>query len=331
MKSGGSSPADARLDILRAIAVVLVVIHHGQQMYGINWSRLGHYGVLIFFVHTSLVLMMSMERMAARSRSIAVPFYIQRAFRIYPLSILCVLSMVALHIPASHTDAVYVKPDVIRLISNLLLIQNWGAGQVLDPLWSLPFEIQMYVVLPFIFLFLARFRRGGAMAALFTGSIILGSLQFVSYYGKIAEFFPCFMAGVYAFWLRGRQRVFIPSTLWPLLILALAGFYMAVSFPGDAFLVCLGLGLAAGRFRVPSTSWWTMGAHQIAKYSYGIYLVHEPLYWACFYHLKLGSQAAKWLLFLVLVCAVPFALYHGIEAPMIRVGKRLSERWQTAD
>jgi len=68
----------------------------------------------------------------------------------------------------------------------------------------------------------------------------------------------------------------------------------------------------------------TRGAHQIAKYSYGIYLVHEPLYWICFFRLKLESQLADWVLFLFLVSILPVMLFHLVEAPMIGLGKRLS-------
>jgi len=55
----------ANLDVLRAIAVLMVFFYHLLE-YGYfserRVNRLGQFGVLIFFVHTSLVLMMSMER-----------------------------------------------------------------------------------------------------------------------------------------------------------------------------------------------------------------------------------------------------------------------------
>ena len=59
----------ANLDLLRAIAVLLVLAQHvGSKMHieHIAWAPtrcpLGLFGVLLFFVHTSLVLMYSMER-----------------------------------------------------------------------------------------------------------------------------------------------------------------------------------------------------------------------------------------------------------------------------
>jgi peptidoglycan/LPS O-acetylase OafA/YrhL len=59
------SKNSANLDVLRATAVLMVFCHHLLE-YGYFSERrvsgLGQFGVLIFFVHTSLVLMMSMER-----------------------------------------------------------------------------------------------------------------------------------------------------------------------------------------------------------------------------------------------------------------------------
>src|SRR5437667_4195908 len=94
----------ANLDVLRAIAVLLVLAQHlCKRMYvdRIGWiptSSLGHFGVLLFFVHTSLVLMYSMDRSGPTGPSLLKNFYIRRIFRIYPLSILTVLVAFLLHL-----------------------------------------------------------------------------------------------------------------------------------------------------------------------------------------------------------------------------------------
>src|ERR1039457_4755647 len=84
----------ANLDLLRAAAVMSVYFAHlhtnlSGQHSDLPW-HFGQLGVLMFFVHTSLVLMMSMERMVANANFIP-GFYVRRWFRIYPLSIFCVL------------------------------------------------------------------------------------------------------------------------------------------------------------------------------------------------------------------------------------------------
>src|SRR5690349_8509858 len=94
------------LDILRSIAVLSVLFSHSVRwiVQGTVQSRaametnLGRFGVLIFFVHTALVLMMSMGRISSKPRWV-LQFYLLRIFRIYPLSILCVVLVLGFKIP----------------------------------------------------------------------------------------------------------------------------------------------------------------------------------------------------------------------------------------
>jgi hypothetical protein len=68
-RAGVSEPGDAErsaftadvpnLDYLRAFAVGLVLLSHFAGMFGLlgyGFAAIGHFGVLIFFVHTTLVL-----------------------------------------------------------------------------------------------------------------------------------------------------------------------------------------------------------------------------------------------------------------------------------
>ena len=96
------------LDILRAIAVLTVVVDHLIPTFAFRGYviphtvseltlHIGQSGVLAFFVHTSLVLMYSLERIPAPTHwAQAWRFYVRRAFRIYPLALVCVVAVVAL-------------------------------------------------------------------------------------------------------------------------------------------------------------------------------------------------------------------------------------------
>ena len=81
------------MDLLRSVAVLVVFFTHYfdlQYGFGATWTllwHLGQLGVLIFFVHTSLVLMWSLERSSLQRGKLVAPFFLRRAFRIYPLSI----------------------------------------------------------------------------------------------------------------------------------------------------------------------------------------------------------------------------------------------------
>ena len=105
----------ANLDVLRAFAVSCVVIHHltltlhfytgFMPLHLLDYFRaLGHAGVLAFFVHTSLVLMYSLERMHRAGGKFAIGFYIRRILRIYPLAIVAILIAFTFHFPWKTWD-----------------------------------------------------------------------------------------------------------------------------------------------------------------------------------------------------------------------------------
>lgn len=149
------------LDLLRSIAVSLVVVEHTLIAMHYHWigswniAWLGVVGVFIFFVHTSLVLMWSLDR-----HPHVMGFYVRRIFRIYPLAIVILLTSVIFRIPSlkdagGHTF--FAMPHLRALVENLLLIQDIHGGQsIWGVMWSLPFEVQMYFLLPFLFFFVRK-------------------------------------------------------------------------------------------------------------------------------------------------------------------------------
>ena len=126
----------ANLDMLRSCAVLFVVFFHlllVHQTTPWNLWAIGHWGVIIFFVHTSLVLMCSLERHRGTSLGDTYcDFLIRRAFRIYPLSVATVLVIVILGLPVAHLHAgtfFRVPIDAEVLASDMLLVQN-VAGEI---------------------------------------------------------------------------------------------------------------------------------------------------------------------------------------------------------
>src|SRR5438445_11507215 len=99
------------LDFLRATAVLIVSSTH--LIAGLNrfaWpivEEIGYFGVLIFFVHTSLVLSMSLDRQNEHrpSSGLFLPFMLRRCFRIYPLSVFAVLAVFIFNLPLADMNA----------------------------------------------------------------------------------------------------------------------------------------------------------------------------------------------------------------------------------
>ena len=337
--SGSASSESGNLDLLRSIAVLFVVISHlppaaalvdeylGAERY--HLQALGLTGVAIFFVHTCLVLMLSLDRQANAQgmHRFAAVFYLRRAFRIFPLSIVVVL-IVALLIPTSIGQVI----DWSALLSNLFLVQNiTGEPSVPPPLWSLPYEVQMYVLLPGVFIFLkastsSRFK--GALILWFASVILVLMTWRLGYNYHLIKFFPMFLAGVLAFSLRECKQWLLP---WLFLTGVLAAGLVMPFAVANGFrevpalwLLCLALGVA-----IPKTIEIAPGVlrsvgHLIAKYSYGIYLVHLPIIEYAFVHGQLESPALEWFLFFSGTAAISFAAFHLVERPGIRLGVRFA-------
>src|SRR5471030_2736602 len=93
-RSSTLSAESANLDLVRAVAVLSVFGSHMQSNFQRTESltswHFAQMGVIIFFVHTSLVLMLSLERAERRGESLVIDFYIRRLFRLMPLCMFCI-------------------------------------------------------------------------------------------------------------------------------------------------------------------------------------------------------------------------------------------------
>jgi len=315
--------AEPNLDILRAMAVGFVLYAHVAGRDPFVRTAIGRFGVLIFFVHTSLVLMSSLERVGLEGPGMFAVFYVRRAFRLYPLSVFAVLLAALVHAP-SFADEPYRALTPGQLWSNVLLVQNLTRSPSNPgPLWSLPYEVQMYLLLPCIYL-LVRARSGRAVFALWA-AVALVCIPSLPAWLSVGNFAPCFLGGILAW--RMRRRNWMPSWLWPLLItVACALFcqpYLDRKYAG--WLVCLLLGGSIPQFRPAGNRAVVFLAHSVAKYSYGIYLSHEPLLWLVFRHLQM-PRLLRWAVFPLLLVLVPVAAYHLIEDPCIKLGASLAKK-----
>ncbi len=312
------------LDLLRAVAVLFVLFSHVfRTAYGHATPAsyaMGQLGVMIFFVHTSLVLMQSLERQDASGTALFKRFYIQRICRIYPLSMTLVLG-------------VYFLMDqqwtYFELFTNLALVQNLTYTRLMsDPLWSLPLEVQMYFMLPFLFVFF-RNRPVKWLFALWLVSLPVGLLPpIVSPRFNVLSYVPCFLGGVIAWRLGDRER--LPAWLWPLALGLASLAYILFAETRTNFYsrwgVCLALGLAIPWIRQLGTPILNAVSKTIAKYSYGIYLFHYPMLALCFDTLAGWHPVAQWSLFWFMMVLLPYLGYHLIEHPMIRLGAAWRER-----
>ena len=342
------------LDLLRSFAVLLVVGFHLAKFF--NWqlealrvTDFGLLGVMLFFVHTTLVLMFSLERQSAgSSTSLFVPFMIRRCFRIYPLAILVVTFVYLFHIPSDLQFGRFslMHQSARNLLANLLLIQN-VTRQKANPgiLWSLPLELQMYLALPALFLFAAWVKSWWGMIAFWWAAVAFwfavgfssgmlplsegGIRSPAEAFLKLTRFVPCFLPGIVAYKLWNRPRPF-PASLWLIFLgLCCAAFlWMPGSQPVETgWFLCLAIGVGVCFFREMRENPLTRLSKRIARYSYGIYLLHYFAIWFAFVvcrKLNLGLQIA---IFAAALTFLSVLLYHTVEEPLIAAGVRLAEKF----
>jgi peptidoglycan/LPS O-acetylase OafA/YrhL len=270
---------------------------------------------------------------------LAASFYIRRFFRIYPLSVLTVLAIMILGIPYIPFQP-FRQLSFFRVFSNLALIQNiTRAGDAMGPLWSLPWEVQMYLVLPFIFFALRSGRvRMVALAALAVAAIDAIGVGRGHRPFQMLDFFPCFMGGVLAYTLLLRgAKARVPAFWWPVTLLILAAAYVSsglgypvrkVYYPD--WITCTILGFLIPQFHDLSDNILSSAAHAVAKYSYGIYLFHLPAIWLAFDLWRGIGLVASTVVFIVATAVLSVAGYRWIEEPMIQIGKHLAERTESS-
>jgi peptidoglycan/LPS O-acetylase OafA/YrhL len=307
--------------------------------WGMLW-RFGQLGVLMFFVHTCLVLMWSLERSRLRGSRLFASFYIRRAFRLYPLSIACVLLAYWLDL----------RWQPVNLWQNLTLTQDLFFTKsptfppILTPLWSLPLEVEMYVVLPALFL-VFRNRPVWSLAVTWIGSLAIAFIQ--PELGErflIFRFVPCFLGGVIAWRLiRERSRAMLPGWVWPLAVATISVVWMTARERSSSLNIAvfgLCLGLAIPFFREIQWSPAKVVSRIIARYSYGIYLTHFPIMlyvlsdprYPMFKvihelpRLQHHARPVYFTLIVVLTALASMAFYHFLENPGIHLGQKLSCR-----
>jgi peptidoglycan/LPS O-acetylase OafA/YrhL len=328
----------ANLDFLRSCAVLSVALSHfysycGIPKYAVIAHNIGVGGVAFFFVHTSLVLFLSMER--TRSPRLAIDFYVKRFFRIYPLCWLCIAVVLSTGLsdePVAQLHSLGLRGVTI----NAALLQNFfQVPNVIGPLWSLPWEVQMYSILPFLYVIVTQKDKNWFPLTIWAGLTICAVVFTLPAFPRAfhpAAIPPMFLGGIVAYQMRNRQHVF-KSFFWPVSVLSLIVF-RTILLHGDnmesswnagvnAF-ICLLLGLSIPMFSEIRSRPLTASSKQVAKYSYGIYLFHVPILALVFGHLPQIPMWGKVAAFFFITGVVSVTVFHLLEEPCVRLGRKLA-------
>lgn len=330
----------AFLDVLRGIAVLLVVVQHVGEL---RWPwlhrvtrdsfSLGQFGVMIFFLCSGFIIPATLERREAYAGALDLHgrlrefrrFWINRFFRLYPLYWLS-LAM-ALAVMATGIGVGTWSLTTRDWLANLTMVQSaLGSPHAIGLYWTLSYELVFYGLLSCLFV-VALHRRSLALAvgmnllcvaaavaadriglvnlvAMFTGTVCFRwygrTVSLRAFAAYLVFAAACTSISAYAA-VWGHPPA--PENFTALLCAWLAAYVV--------FLTVLGL-----RHRAQPRLLQRLGV-----ISYSVYLVHGVAVVAIAPFAGAVVTAATQV---VIVVAVSALTYRVVERPGMRLGHRLS-------
>jgi peptidoglycan/LPS O-acetylase OafA/YrhL len=354
------------LDLLRALAIIIVVIYHagimGFPLPGVA-HRFGWIGVDLFFVLSGYLIGGQLLAPIAHGQGIKLGrFFVRRGLRILP-AYLVILAIYFL-LPAWRE-----YPEMFPLWKFLLSVQNIGlrGGTAFSHAWSLGVEDQFYLLLPLVLVLVIRSRRAAVIVpcAIVIGGSALRWFLARQNLGDGGVSFRGFQTWIYyATWTRLDPLVFgvtlaamekfrtqwwqalmnLAPWLWlPGLALIIYALYLGetdtititaavwqfplIALGMAALLVCaVGPRLPFRRVKIP-------GAAFIASIAYSAYLIqklviHFVAQFCSAHDVALTSLPA---LIGVQICVYAAAtiLFLAIERPFLQLRHRIARRQQS--
>jgi peptidoglycan/LPS O-acetylase OafA/YrhL len=357
------------LDGLRAVAVIAVLLFHD----GVSRAAGGFLGVSLFFTLSGYLITTLLLHEHAASGAISLTgFWSRRLRRLAPAALVTVGAVVIsapLWLDASQQRQL--RGDAYASIFD---VANWhyafagrayadlfAAPSPLLHVWSLAIEEQFYLLLPLVLLVvLARrwahpVRAVGVTAAVLFGSSVLAAVltrdSTVAYYGthtRAAELLAGVLLAVVLFryplasWPRAATRAATVCGLagivaFAALVMSLGTESVWLDHGGFAALSLVWVAIIVGAM-TPGAPRALLGIGvlvAVGRISYGIYLLHWPLF-LVLSHDRTGLDGVPLLaLRLAVTVALAAALYRWVERPIRhpsehRVRRRVGPRYALA-
>ncbi len=352
------------LDLLRALAIVVVVVYHagifGFVLPG-RIHRFGWIGVDLFFVLSGYLIGGQLLAPLARGQNINFGrFFSRRALRILPAYL--VVLAIYFWLPSLREF-----PDISPLWKFLISVQNIDlrGGTAFSHAWSLAIEDQFYLALPLVLILISRWPRAGIVVpcAIVLGGIVLRTFlawQFPGESGGVS--FRGFQRWIYyPTWTRLDPLVFgvalaaiekfrpnwwqrlMNTAIWlwlPGLAAIVYGLYLG---EGDILTVVacvwqfplIALGMAALLVcavspRLPFRRTEIPGAALFASIAFSVYLshklvIHQAIQFCSGHDIALTSV---WALLLVEtgIYIGGLVLFMAVERPFLQLRHRIAQR-----
>ncbi len=341
------------LDGVRSLAVGIVLAAHG----GVSWFRSGGVGVDLFFVLSGFLITSILAAEAGATGSLNFRnFYVRRFLRLAPaLFVTCAFV-------AAWFWATGGRIPGAAIVFALTYTANWARGLFdadlswLTHCWSLAIEEQFYVIWPLVILALER-RVTDARTKGFL--LLIGALLIAVYraglvglytderinYGLDTRMDSLMAGAALAYFVRALPKAGLTDASSRLLgrVLAPAALLVLLSIPqivtwyspwmgrfGYVIVAtasaCLLADLVAGRHSLFARAFAWGPLVWLGRISYGIYLLHLPIYFIVEAALPGWTHLEKLPLKLALSLAAAAASFYVIERPCLRLKARFESR-----
>ncbi len=363
----GNSERIPEIDFLRGLSCLGVLLYHVRVDLWIGWWRItSHpqeyssfakamawlsiptpflgYAILLFFLISGFCI--HYPNTSGNAKPCWKTYFIRRFWRIYPTYFVAVvftagISFLCLTFWGDETW------DIDRIIRVATLTQNYppGSGQFLSnpSLWTIPLEIEFYLLYPLVFLFFAS-NRGSFLWIIAFG--ISGLSVLLSYQGyqwltfTVLFLWPSWLLGAWIAQLYRDQKLILIKLDY---LLTLSGLSLGVSlmsryqnweswtqyiawiaFYSISFIFCLAhtqfINRIIGNRLMKAISW-------IGKISFSLYLIHFPLFKLFGYlHREIfGEKPDNFLIslsYLLPVIFLAWLFFRWVEDPIHQWSKK---------
>jgi peptidoglycan/LPS O-acetylase OafA/YrhL len=340
------------IDALRAIAILLVVLHHVGEIFKEAYlirivSPFGKYGVQLFFVMSAFTMCFTTYGKDSSFNNIK-SFYTKRLFRIAPLYLLAIPFYMCIAFLSSilntHSITKIENYNFVNILSNVFFVHGFypnGNNSIVPGGWSIGCEMIFYLIFPVLlyyskksiyYLLIPQVLSWIAIFGLLYVAVLFGhkgeggGSSFAYYF--IANQMSTFLLGIMLFFL-WKSRTFFnviqcSSVISLALLIFLNNKYSWLITPLFAGILSVYLALIIKKIKFPSFF------YKIGQMSFSIYLIHFFFVWLAeifiykfSYYIEVNTLGI--ILFIIVVLASFFTAkitYSYIELPMIKLGKK---------
>jgi peptidoglycan/LPS O-acetylase OafA/YrhL len=365
MNSPSHTPTYQSVDYLRGLAAMGVVLFHVRVDLWVGWYAIRSgggasswekstawlsiltpfmgSGVFLFFLLSGFCI--ALPYAGPKARAFHFRSYLsRRLWRIYPPYLVVILFGWSSERICSWIDGQAVSPPRTGL-SSILMVQNYSTGQMVSnpSLWSLPVEMELYLIFPLVYWLLRHWGTRILMlvaAAVSCMALVFHSMGATWVTGNFAKYWLIWCAGaVLAEWSQTGRLRSPSSTVLSLGALSFlvavfgtaAGWgaaYLQMAY-GAGFFVLLWFALANDHLWLKLPALALRALAFLGTISYSLYLTHFPFFRlvGTFWTKTFGGKPMDFLIplmFAGLSVVVGWLFYRLVEAPSHRLAKTLS-------